>query len=93
MLDVIQNHMVLRGIGFARLDGQTSRPRRSLDIKLFQQKDSRASASGPHHELCANLQLRTAYRVFLISTRAGGLGINLTAATVRLPASSHWQLS
>jgi hypothetical protein len=45
----------------ARLDGSTSRPRRALDIKLFQQSNS-------------------PYSVYFISTRAGGLGINLTGS-------------
>jgi SWI/SNF-related matrix-associated actin-dependent regulator of chromatin subfamily A member 5 len=34
MLDILEDFMTLRGITFARLDGSTPRPRRSLDIKL-----------------------------------------------------------
>ena len=34
MLDILEDFMVLRAIPFARLDGKTRRPRRSLDIKL-----------------------------------------------------------
>ena len=34
MLDVLEDFLLLRGISFARLDGSTRRPRRSLDIKL-----------------------------------------------------------
>lgn len=55
----------------ARLDGSTSRPRRALDIKLFQQNNS-------------------PYQIFLISTRAGGLGINLTAATTVVLVDQDW---
>jgi hypothetical protein len=55
----------------ARLDGSTSRPRRALDIKLFQQANS-------------------PYQIFLISTRAGGLGINLTAATSVVLVDQDW---
>lgn len=55
----------------ARLDGQTSRPRRALDIRLFQREES-------------------ALQVFLISTRAGGLGINLTAATTVIMFESDY---
>ncbi|GAA6057817.1 hypothetical protein JCM3770_004290 [Rhodotorula araucariae] len=62
MLDILEDHLNLRGYKYARLDGSTSRPRRALDIRLFQQEDS-------------------PLQVYLISTRAGGLGINLTAAT------------
>ena len=59
MLDILEDFMQLRGFKYARLDGSTSRPRRALDIKLFQQNNS-------------------PYQIYLISTRAGGLGINLT---------------
>ena len=34
MLDILEDFLVLRRIPFARLDGRTSRPRRTLDIKL-----------------------------------------------------------
>jgi SWI/SNF-related matrix-associated actin-dependent regulator of chromatin subfamily A member 5 len=44
-----------------RLDGGTSRARRKLDMRLFNDRHSE-------------------YKVMLLSTRAGGLGINLTSA-------------
>jgi SWI/SNF-related matrix-associated actin-dependent regulator of chromatin subfamily A member 5 len=34
MLDVLEDFLALRGISYARLDGSTCRPRRTLDIKL-----------------------------------------------------------
>ncbi|GAA5963892.1 hypothetical protein JCM21900_003969 [Sporobolomyces salmonicolor] len=71
MLDILEDHMHLRGYKYARLDGSTSRPRRALDIKLFQQEKS-------------------PYQCFLISTRAGGLGINLTAATTVVMYDQDW---
>ncbi|KAK2463894.1 hypothetical protein APHAL10511_004066 [Amanita phalloides] len=55
MLDYLEDFLALREIKYARLDGSTYRPRRTLDIKLFQMETS-------------------PYQVFLISTRAGGLG-------------------
>ncbi|KAF9259046.1 hypothetical protein L218DRAFT_908811 [Marasmius fiardii PR-910] len=71
MLDVLEDMLHLRGIKYARLDGSTSRPRRNLDIKLFQHESSDL-------------------RVFLISTKAGGLGINLTRASTVIMADSDW---
>lgn len=62
MLDLVEDFLSLREVRYARLDGATSRPRRTLDIKIFNQKDS-------------------PYQVYLISTRAGGLGLNLATAT------------
>ncbi|BFZ64542.1 hypothetical protein YB2330_005689 [Saitoella coloradoensis] len=71
MLDVLQDYCEYRDIKFARLDGYTSRPRRTLDIKLFQQKNS-------------------PYEVYMISTKAGNLGINLTAADTVVMMDSMW---
>ncbi|EPQ55573.1 hypothetical protein GLOTRDRAFT_121142, partial [Gloeophyllum trabeum ATCC 11539] len=71
MLDLLEDFMELRSIPYARLDGSTSRPRRALDIKLFQQEKS-------------------PYQVFLISTKAGGLGINLTKASTVIMCDSDW---
>ena len=63
MLDLLEDFMHLRSIRYARLDGQTCRPRRTLDIRLvslsshsfppahledqFQQEDSRKSVASP----------------------------------------------
>ncbi|KAJ3066834.1 hypothetical protein HDU99_003720, partial [Rhizoclosmatium hyalinum] len=71
MLDILEDFMRFREIPYARLDGRTSRPRRNLDIRLFQRADS-------------------PYQVFLISTKAGGLGINLTTADTVIMIDSDW---
>ncbi|KDQ15288.1 hypothetical protein BOTBODRAFT_187400 [Botryobasidium botryosum FD-172 SS1] len=71
MLNLLEDFMALRHIPYARLDGSTMRPRRTLDIKLFQQEVS-------------------PYKVFLISTKAGGLGINLTKASTVIMCDSNW---
>ncbi|CAL1715435.1 unnamed protein product [Somion occarium] len=71
MLDLLEDFMALRDIPYARLDGSTTRPRRTLDIKLFQQEKS-------------------PYKVFLVSTKAGGLGINLTKASTVIMFDSDW---
>ncbi|BGP01284.1 hypothetical protein NBRC10513v2_002236 [Rhodotorula toruloides] len=71
MLDILEDFCALRSYKYARLDGSTSRPRRALDIRLFQQ------AASP-------------YQLYLISTRAGGLGINLTAATTVVLFDQDW---
>ncbi|KIY73274.1 hypothetical protein CYLTODRAFT_485710 [Cylindrobasidium torrendii FP15055 ss-10] len=71
MLNLIEDFMNLRGVKYARLDGSTLRPRRTVDIRLFQREDS-------------------PYQVYLISTKAGGLGINLTKASTVIMADSDW---
>ncbi|KAJ3155774.1 hypothetical protein HDU86_004243 [Geranomyces michiganensis] len=70
-LDILEDFMIYRGISYCRLDGSTSRPRRTLDIRLFNHKES-------------------PYEIFLISTRAGGLGINLTSADTVIFYDSDW---
>ncbi|KAJ7757542.1 P-loop containing nucleoside triphosphate hydrolase protein [Mycena metata] len=71
MLDLLEDHMVLRDIPYVRLDGSVSRARREMVIRMFQHSDS-------------------PYKVFLISTKAGGLGINLTQASVCILCDSDW---
>ena len=34
MLDLLEDFLALRSIAYARLDGSTPRPRRTLDVKL-----------------------------------------------------------
>ncbi|KAL8983082.1 MAG: hypothetical protein Q9205_002571 [Flavoplaca limonia] len=76
MLDCVEDLLNLRGVNgnhfkYVRLEGSTSRARRNLNIRLFNQADSQQ-------------------RVMLISTRAGGLGINLTAASDVVMMDSDW---
>ena len=76
MLDCCEDFLALRGgtgeqFKYARLDGGTSRARRNLSIRMFNEQSS-------------------AYRVILISTRAGGLGINLATASDVILLDQDW---
>ena len=75
MLDCCEDFLALRGNGeqfkYVRLDGRTSRARRNLGIRMFNQENSE-------------------YRIMLISTRAGGLGINLATASDVIMLDSDW---
>ncbi|KAL8928909.1 MAG: hypothetical protein Q9172_000747 [Xanthocarpia lactea] len=76
MLDCVEDFLNLRGgsgehFKYLRLEGSTSRARRNLNIRLFNEPDSQQ-------------------KVMLISTRAGGLGINLTAASEVVMMDSDW---
>ncbi|KAL8731624.1 MAG: hypothetical protein Q9166_003312 [cf. Caloplaca sp. 2 TL-2023] len=76
MLDCCEDFLNLRGgngehFKYVRLEGSTSRARRNLNIRMFNQTASEQ-------------------RVMLISTRAGGLGINLTAASDVVMMDSDW---
>ena len=76
MLDCCEDFLALRGgqgdeFNSVRLDGRTSRARRNLNIRMFNDES-------------------TNYRVMLISTRAGGLGINLATASDVIMLDSDW---
>ncbi|KAI9799832.1 MAG: hypothetical protein M1825_004393 [Sarcosagium campestre] len=76
MLDCVEDLLSIKGgegenFKYMRLDGSTSRARRSLNIRLFNDDNSD-------------------YRVMLISTRAGGLGINLAAASDVVLLDQDW---
>lgn len=53
--------MIIKGVKYLRLDGETENQKRQKLIDLF---------NAPNSE----------YKIFLLSTKAGGLGINLTTA-------------
>lgn len=69
LLTLIGDHG--RGFKFLRLDGNTARARRNLDIRMFNDANSD-------------------YKVMLLSTRAGGLGINLTRAEDVIFLDEDW---
>lgn len=64
MLDILSAYLDLRGWPHARIDGSTAQPDRQSQIKAFN----------------APTSARNATNVFLLSTRAGGQGINLASA-------------
>ena len=104
MLDLLEDFMELRKIPYARLDGSTNRPRRNLDIRLVSNDRvlhvhiimaSLVSTRKIAYVISDSSFLRAddlaaAYQVFLISTKAGGLGINLTKATTVIMVDSDW---
>jgi SNF2 family DNA or RNA helicase len=57
----LSDYLIIKGIKYLRLDGETESQKRQKLIDLF---------NAPNSE----------YRIFLLSTKAGGLGINLTTA-------------
>ena len=55
MLDICEDYFLYRGWKYARLDGQTTRPRRALDIRLFNQKNSRTPLPSTHTDISLSM--------------------------------------
>ena len=75
MLDIVEEFLSYKGgdgerFKYSRLDGNTCRARRNLEIRLFNADPT--------------------YKVMLLSTRAGGLGINLATASDVVMLESDW---
>jgi hypothetical protein len=71
MLDLLEDYCELRDLPYVRLDGETNRVQRRLDVRRF---------NAPNSHLF----------IFLISTRAGGLGLNLASADTVILYDSDW---
>ena len=75
VLNYIEDYLQLRNFGYARIDGSITGPKRQNAIDRFQEVPKNREES-PF--------------IMLISTKAGGVGINLTAADTCLIFDSDW---
>ena len=75
-LDLIQEYLKREGMRYERLDGNVSREDRDAAMARFQAAQTHGDDSAPF--------------VFILSTRAGGLGITLTAADTAIIYDSDW---
>eukprot|EP00746_Dinoflagellata_sp_MGD_P164449 gnl/MRDRNA2_/MRDRNA2_93079_c0_seq1.p1 gnl/MRDRNA2_/MRDRNA2_93079_c0~~gnl/MRDRNA2_/MRDRNA2_93079_c0_seq1.p1 ORF type:complete len:1047 (-),score=205.85 gnl/MRDRNA2_/MRDRNA2_93079_c0_seq1:46-3186(-) len=71
VLDILEDYAGMRGYTYRRLDGQTNRIQRNVDVAAFNAKDSNIF-------------------VYFVSTRAGGLGLNLQTADTCVLFDSDW---
>lgn len=76
MLDIVQDYMHYRGYNYERLDGSVRGEERFLAIDRFTAADEEDEDDRPF--------------VFLLSTRAGGVGLNLTVADTVIFLDSDW---
>lgn len=75
MLDIIEDYLSERKMKAERIDGSITGKKRQLAIDRFQAKD---------------IDSKEAPFVMMLSTRAGGVGINLTAADTCIIFDSDW---
>ena len=79
MLDVLQDYLHLRRWEYERLDGSARAEERWAAVSSFQGGGGGGGGGGGNAPF-----------VFLLSTRAGGLGLNLTAANTVIFYDSDW---
>ncbi|KAL9182865.1 hypothetical protein ACHAXT_004144 [Thalassiosira profunda] len=77
MLDIIEDYLHLRNFKCERIDGSITGLKRQAAIDRFQSKESATNG-------------REQPFIMLLSTRAGGVGINLTAADTCIIFDSDW---
>jgi SNF2 family DNA or RNA helicase len=73
VLNVMEDYLRFRGWSFCRIDGSTNVDERQRQMDVFNAE--KTSGAGGNRNRADDRNF-----VFLLSTRAGGLGINLTAA-------------
>jgi SNF2 family DNA or RNA helicase len=76
MLDILEDYLNCRDYKFERIDGSITGNKRQSAIDRFQEPSSDPDREPPF--------------VMLLSTRAGGVGINLTAADTCVIFDSDW---
>ncbi|NXE73944.1 SMCA1 protein, partial [Cochlearius cochlearius] len=79
LLDILEDYCMWRGYEYCRLDGQTPHEEREAR-KLHINKKSIDTFNAPN----------SSKFIFMLSTRAGGLGINLATADVVILYDSDW---
>jgi ATP-dependent DNA helicase len=83
LLNVIEDYLVYRNWRFCRIDGSTNIDERQRQMDVFNAEKT-GGANGGRNESDDRIY------VFLLSTRAGGLGINLTCADTCIIFDSDW---
>ncbi|KAL3537043.1 hypothetical protein ACH5RR_000409 [Cinchona calisaya] len=81
-LDILQDFLELRKYSYERLDGSVRAEERFAAIRSFSQKS--------HKESSTSVSDQSSAFVFMISTRAGGVGLNLVAADTVIFYEQDW---
>lgn len=93
VINILDDYCRYRGYKFCRIDGSTSRESRDYQINLFQQstiKHNKKISTDSNFNCNKFNEDSDDYFIFLLSTRSGGLGINLFAANYVVLYDSDW---
>jgi ATP-dependent DNA helicase len=83
LLNVIEDYLVYRNRKYCRIDGSTNIDERQRQMDVFNLEKTSGHDGGRNES-------DDRHFVFLLSTRAGGLGINLTCADTCIIFDSDW---
>jgi len=83
VLNVMEDYLLWRSWNYCRIDGNTKIDERQRQMDVF--NSEKTKGAGGKRNLADDRTF-----VFLLSTRAGGLGINLTAADTCIIFDSDW---
>mmetsp|Transcript_28156 Transcript_28156/g.46635 ORF Transcript_28156/g.46635 Transcript_28156/m.46635 type:complete len:848 (+) Transcript_28156:111-2654(+) len=83
LLNVIEDYLIYRNWKFCRIDGSTNIDERQRQMDVFNAEKTNGKDGGRNES-------DDRVFVFLLSTRAGGLGINLTCADTCIIFDSDW---
>ncbi|KAE9031569.1 ATP-dependent DNA helicase [Phytophthora fragariae] len=80
MLDILEDYFIMRDYSYCRLDGSTKLMDRVDQMEKFNKVSAGATSTADDDNVF----------IFMLSTRAGGLGINLIAADTVIFYDSDW---
>lgn len=80
MLDIIEDYVIMRDYNYCRLDGSTQLTDRVEQMEKFNKVSAGSKTANDDENVF----------IFMLSTRAGGLGINLIAADTVIFFDSDW---
>ena len=83
LLNVIEDYLIYRKWKYCRIDGSTNIDERQRQMDVYNSEKTNGSGGGRNES-------DDRFFVFLLSTRAGGLGINLTSADTCIIFDSDW---
>jgi ATP-dependent DNA helicase len=83
LLNVIEDYLMYRKRKYCRIDGSTNIDERQRQMDIFNDEKTAGKDGGRNES-------DDRHFVFLLSTRAGGLGINLTCADTCIIFDSDW---